>query len=139
MELKYREILWPAPAILGFGLVITGVLGGAVSYAISPSTGAAVAVFILLITGIAVVSATKIIKVSTNLKIGGYSLELISIAKIEVLSQQEFRKQQKATELVIGTSSAKNYLKIFIADPADPYQVWYIATRRPEQFLTVLS
>lgn len=139
MELKYREILWPAPAIIGFGLVITGVLGGAVSYAINPSTGAAVAAFILLITGVAVVSATKIIKVSTNLKIGGYSLDLNSIAKTEMLSQQEFRKQQKTTELVIGTSSAKNYLKIFIADPADPYQVWYIATRRPEQFLTALS
>lgn len=139
MELKYREILWPAPAILGFGLVITGVLGGAVSYAISPSTGAAVAAFILLITGVAVVSATKIIKVSDKLKIGGYSLELNDIAKSEVLSQPEFREQQKTTELVIGTSSAKNYLKIFIADPADPYQVWYVATTRPEQFLAALN
>ena len=139
MKLKYREILWPAPAIVGFGLVITGVLGGAVSYAISPGTGAAVAAFILLITGVAVVLTTKIIKVSDILRIGGYSLELNSIAKTEVLSQQEFRKQQKTTELVIGTGSAKNYLKIFIADAADPYQVWYVATRRPEQFLAALN
>lgn len=139
MELKYREILWPAPAIIGFGLVTTGVLGGAVSYAINSSTGAAVAAFVLLITGVAVASATKIIKVSTILKIGGYSLELNDIAKSEVLSHQEFRKQQKTTELLIGTSSAKNFLKVVIADPADPYQVWYIATRRPEQFLTALN
>ncbi len=139
VKLKYRELLLPAPAIVGFGLVVTAVLGVAVSYAVSAILGAALAATLFLLTLIGATATAKIIKVSDQLQVGRYQLPLGLIANASVLTHAEFRTQFKTTQLVLGSNSAHSYLKLEISDLADPYQVWYVATRRPVEFLAALT
>ncbi len=138
MKLKYREFLFPAPAIVGFGLVITAVLGVAVSYAVSAILGAALAATAFLVTALGAIVNSHIIKVTDQIEIGKYRLPLNLIATVSVLTHAEFRTEFKATQLVIGSNSAHSYLKLEISDPADPYHVWYVATRRPIEFLAAV-
>ena len=139
MKLKYREFLFPAPAIVGFGLVVTAVLGVAVSYAVSVILGASLAAALFLVTTIGAFINARIIKVSDQIEIGKYQLPVNLIANASVLTHAEFRTEFKTTQLVIGSNSAHSYLKLEISDPADPYRVWYVATRRPTQFLAAVS
>jgi hypothetical protein len=138
VRLKYREILLPAPAIVGFGLVVTTVLGVAVSYAISAVLGAALAAALFLITAVGTILNTRIIKVSDQIEIGKYRLPLHLIAEASVLTPAQFRTEFKSTQLVLGSNSAHSYLKLEISDPADPYRFWYVATRRPIEFLAAV-
>lgn len=141
--IRYRERIFPTASLLGFGLVGTFVLGVASGYAISTSVGVIISGCLLLITIIGYASRIFTIEVTENLKVGAYllPLKLISAAKVFTgeAGRIEFRATLKSTDLVIGTASAANYLRIEISDPADPFQVWFIPTRKPEQLLAAIN
>lgn len=129
----------PSAAILGFGLITALVLGIAVGYAITPAAGIAAFTFIFGISTFFFFSQTKVIKVEQNLRVGKYQLPRTAIANLKIISHAEFRTELKTTNLVLGTNSAANYLRIELNDTADPYQIWYIATRRPAKLMQALN
>lgn len=141
--IRYRELVFPSASLLGFGLVGTFVLGVASGYAISTFVGVIVSICLLLITVFGYTSRIFRIQVTDALKVGAYSLPLSIISNPKVLTGEagriEFRATLKSTDLVIGAGNASNYLRIEIADPADPFQVWFIPTRKPKQFLAAIN
>lgn len=139
MQTPYREILLPSPALFGFGVVISTVLGVAISYALSPVAGASIGIFLLLFTVVSMINSIKIIKVTDQLIIGKYRLPINLISSKSVLTHEQFRGQFKSNQLVLGSNSAANYLKIEIADQDDPYQIWYVATKQPNKLLAAIS
>lgn len=129
----------PSAAILGFGLITSLVLGVAVGYAITPAAGSVALAFTFGCSAFYFFSQTKVIKVDQDLKVGKYQLPRTAIANLKTLSHAEFRTDLKATNLVLGTNSAASYLRIELTDAADPYQVWYVATKRPAKLMQALS
>lgn len=129
----------PSAAILGFGLITALVLGIAVGYAITPAAGIAALSFVFGCTVFYFFSQTKVIEVEQNLRVGKYQLPRTAIANLKILSHAEFRTELKTTNLVLGTNSAANYLRIELNDTADPYQIWYVATSRPAKLMQALN
>jgi UDP-N-acetylmuramyl pentapeptide phosphotransferase/UDP-N-acetylglucosamine-1-phosphate transferase len=142
-QIKHQEWVLPSVSLIGFGFVITFVLSVASGYAISTPVGVAVgtALFVLVFVGF----ITQIFKITVTDKliVGKFKLplELIADAQIFVgsVGRDRFRAELKTTDLVIGSSNAANYLRIVINDPADPYQVWFVPTRKPEKLLAAVN
>jgi hypothetical protein len=142
-QIKHQEWVLPSASLIGFGFVITFVLSIASGYAISIPVGAVVgaALFVLVLVGF-ILQIFKI-TVTDKLKAGKYQLPLDLIADAQIFAgpagRTKFRAELKTTDLVIGSNNASNYLRIVINDPADPYQVWFVPTRKPEKLLAAVN
>ncbi|MFZ9283114.1 MAG: DUF3093 family protein [Candidatus Nanopelagicales bacterium] len=139
MNRRYRELVLPSPAIVGFGLVAGLVLGVATWYATDLVTGIAAGTFIIGLTLIYLLNQSHWIKVNQQLEVGRYRLPLDLIGALSIIDHMQFRTSLKATDLVLGTNTAKKYLRIEITDPRDPYRVWLIATRNPQELIQALT
>ena len=76
MNRRYRELVLPSPAIVGFGLVAGLVLGVATWYATDLVTGIAAGTFIIGLTLIYLLNQSHWIKVNQQLEVGRYRLPI---------------------------------------------------------------
>jgi hypothetical protein len=142
-QIKHEEWVLPSMSLIGFGLVITFVLSVASGYAISTTVGTAVGTALIVLVFVGFTTQIFKITVTDKLKVGKYQLPLELIADAQIFvgaaGRDKFRAELKATDLVIGSSNATNYLRIMINDPTDPYQVWFVPTRKPEKLHAAVS
>ena len=133
---EFKERVFPSFTLIGFGLLITAVLSVAAAYAINFTTGIVLAVFFSAVTIASFFRLGHSIELNDNLSVGKYSLALSCIGDASAFSGLEalevYRKELKTTDLYLSVPGVTNFVRIKLDDNRDPYQVWFIASRKPE-------
>jgi len=139
VRVKYREILLPSPAIAGFGLICSIVLGIAAGYATSMTIGISLANFGLTLTCFLLVKFIRRITVSDSLQVGNYSLPIKLIQNVKAINHDEFRLSVTPQDLVLGARTGISYLQFEINGEHEPFKRWFVGTRKPKEFLASLT
>lgn len=139
MPIKYKEFIWPSPALAGFGLVFSAVIGLATGYAVSTASGIAVATFGLAITSFLIIKSIVKVTVTDSVKVGHYLLPLKLIDSAAIIDHNQFRKVYSPNDLAFGARTGINYIQIEISEGRDPYARWFIGTKKPNKFLASLN
>lgn len=143
MPHRYRERVLPPSTLYGLALVATLVLAVAIGYAILWVLGLAIFGFVVFWLLLIYIKQTILIELDDQLRIARHVLPVSLIVNPSIIYRdshaENFRQTVKSTDLVFGSGSYSSYLRLEIADSADPYQVWLIPTKSPTKFLAQLT